>query len=122
MNRGHAFIDSFVDMAGMVIESGPHSWHFEWSDIFGPTAVSAKTGDPLERQPGERSGFWRAASIWARQGKRTEPNAGRLRAVWNEPPPATYTMRGNLIVDMDEPEGFDRDYSVVNYVQETGGA
>ncbi len=121
MARGHAFIDSFVDMHNMVIEYGKWGWHFEWSEIFGPTAVSSRTGDPLEKQPSERSPFWRAASVWARQGKRTEPHGGRLHAVWNEPPAGTYTVTPKgVVVDAVEPEGFDEDYSDRNYVDEAG--
>jgi hypothetical protein len=116
------FIDSFVDMAGLVIEYGKWGWFFEWSEIFGPSVVHAKTGNPLDNQPPESSPFWRVVSLWARQGKRTEARSGTIRlAVWDEPPPITYYVKGRLIVRTDMPEGCDPDLSKEIYLNATSG-
>jgi len=77
---------------------------FEDSDCFGPSLLGKK-GDPLSKQPGERSPFWRAHSLWVRQGRRLEDGKN---CIWDEPKPQTVRMIGKrtcVVVDRGEEGG-----------------
>ena len=79
------------------------AFRFEDSDRFGPYLVS-KRGDILDRQPGERSPFWRAHRIWVRQGRRLEGEA----CIWDEPKPTKVVKvagRMNFVVEAGEEDG-----------------
>lgn len=66
-----------------VINAGGVDYKFEDSDRFGPALVS-EIGDILEDPyPPEKCEFWRAHSIWIRQGRRVEGE----KCIWNEPKP-----------------------------------
>lgn len=66
----------------LIIAVNGKDYRLLWSDRWGP-CVGDRHGDPANKQPGPRHEFWRAASLWNRQGKRREG----LRAVWHEPAP-----------------------------------
>lgn len=66
-----------------VIVADGKSLTFEDSDLFGPSIVG-KNGYVKNKQPIERSPFWRAHRIWVRQGRRTN---GDL-CIWDEPAPS----------------------------------
>jgi hypothetical protein len=64
-------------------------WIFEDSDRFGPLLLD-KIGNPLEKQPSERSSFWRPYHIWLNQGRKVESDG--KTCVWQQPKP-TKVMR-----------------------------
>ena len=43
------------------------AWKFEMHPRFGP-AVLDRHGEPADNQPGPRSPFWSAVTLWAKQG------------------------------------------------------
>lgn len=96
------------------ITVGKRRWWFEWSERWGPLVVR-RTG-ATANQPGWRSLFWRAACIWAKQGKRTNLQ----NALWHEPPPVTHYYRmvckRRVIVASDVPEDYLEGYSAELYV------
>lgn len=97
------------------LSCGDKSWHFYWSERWGPLVVTDDGRDMM--QPGPRSPFWRAVSIWSRQGRKRDGN----EAVWSEPPAATEYVRrlgkrSFLSIRFEEPEGYDADFSPVNTV------
>lgn len=47
---------------------GGRIFRFEFSDLFGPLVVGKR--DQEIKQPGEKSSFWPAVTLWKRQGKR----------------------------------------------------
>lgn len=69
-----------------LIEIANKVYRFEDSDRFGPYTLGAK-GEPLSRQPGERSPFWHAYQAWRDQGRRLA--ADGKSCVWDEPKPMT---------------------------------
>lgn len=80
-------------------------WRFEDSDRFGP-ALIGKDGDLLKNPyPGERSPFWRAHTLWVRQGRRTE--ADGVTCIWHEPKPTTVRKIGRtfFVVENGEEDG-----------------
>ncbi|PWB94636.1 hypothetical protein [Methylosinus sporium] len=86
-----------------VICVGGKAFRFEDSDRFGPYLVSAR-GDVLDKQPSERSPFWRAHRIWARQGRRLEGEV----CIWDEPKPTKVVKisgRRAFVVDYGEEDG-----------------
>lgn len=46
------------------------TFYFEWHNYLGPMFVT-KRGSELKNPPGERNPWWKAFSLWDRQGKRT---------------------------------------------------
>lgn len=78
-------------------------FRFEDSDRFGPLLLN-KDGRPSERQPGERSPFWKAYNAWRRQGRRTADDG--KTCVWDKPRPTKVRrIRGRhveIIEDGDE--------------------
>lgn len=42
-------------------------WKFEMHPQFGPAILDGR-GDPADKQPGSRSPFWTAVTLWAQQG------------------------------------------------------
>lgn len=116
-------ICTFSEPEDYRITDGKRVWFFDWSERFGPSLTNGK-GDILANPcPSERSPFWRCLNLWARQGKRWEPSAGKgiRNAVWDEPPAGRYVLdaRG-VIISVDEPDGFDDDYSPCEFVDEAG--
>lgn len=65
---GSAGFIQFADPIRKITVAGK-SFFFEDHRYFGPLATS-KDGDPKARQPGPRSPFWYAWSLWFKQGKR----------------------------------------------------
>jgi hypothetical protein len=60
-------------MAGepLTIETGGKVYHLSWHHWFG-TIAETKEGEPLARQPGERSPFWDAVHWWEKQGMQVD--------------------------------------------------
>jgi hypothetical protein len=88
-----------------VIQSEGRRFRFEDSDRFGPVALTARD-DFRERQPGERSPFWRAHRIWVRQGRRLMPD--NTTCIWDEPRPQILQRiagRHCLVIDEGEEDG-----------------
>lgn len=65
---GFGCIDSW-GWGPFIITVGDKSFRFEDSDQFGPSLV-AKDGRILDRQPAEKSPFWKAHRAWKKQGRR----------------------------------------------------
>ncbi len=57
-------------------------WLFEWHYYSGPSVLSRRTHDPLDKQPGENSMFWKVAVWWKDQGCQVVDGV----AQWDEPP------------------------------------
>jgi hypothetical protein len=95
------FIDCFGD-GGYLISIRGKTILFGWSDRFGPLPTT-KDGRGLEL--GHKHPFWRAASLWNLQGRRTD---GR-NAVWHEPkrPVLKHLGGRNYRVLEDGEEGWD---------------
>lgn len=78
---------------------GNQKWFTEWHIFFGPTRLNAKTHNPCENQPGERSRFWLVVQWWHDQGGVVVDGVG----VWKEPPivEARYTKiaKGKWVPD-----------------------
>lgn len=85
------------------------TWLFEDHSYCGPAVIGRRSGDPISKQPSERSPFWRAVSLWARQGKRVRGDV----AVWHEPPPLRVKHVGgqDYLVLPDQAEGVDYELS-----------
>jgi len=66
-----------------IADSAKVEWTFEMHPTCGP-AASVRHGAVAERQPGPRSPFWRAVTLWNMQGRRVDVDG---RCVWDEPPP-----------------------------------
>ncbi|WP_298705454.1 hypothetical protein [uncultured Variovorax sp.] len=66
-----------------IADAAQAEWAFEMHPTCGPAALD-RNGAVAERQPGPRSPFWRAVTLWAMQGRRVDV-AGRC--IWDEPPP-----------------------------------
>lgn len=66
----------------VMIEVNGKRWRLIWSEMWGP-AVGDRNGDIADKQPGPNHAFWRAATLWNRQGRRVDG----LTAVWHEPAP-----------------------------------
>lgn len=123
MRNGHAIICNFSDPCDYRINDGVRTWFFDWSDRFGPSLTNGR-GTILDKQPSERSRFWRCVSLWRRQGARTEPfgSSDAIKtALFDEPPAGTFVMdpRG-VIVSQDLPDGFDDDFSEKRYLDQEG--
>jgi hypothetical protein len=89
----------------IIADENGKQYRFEDSDRFGPSLIGSK-GDPLTRQPGEHSPFWRVHRIWVQQGRRT--SAGGIDCLWDEPRPMTVKMlskRVGIVVEHGEPDG-----------------
>ena len=107
---GHFYTQSpgiFTDTWGtgpFVIEVGERSFTFEDSDQFGPSLLTRR-GGVADRQPGERSPFWRPHWLWVRQGRQTKEDG--KTCVWREPKPTIWARRGRdaVIVEQGEPDG-----------------
>lgn len=66
-----------------IADSAQVEWTFEMHPTCGPAALD-RHGAVSERQPGPRSLFWRAVTLWNMQGQRVDVDG---RCVWDEPPP-----------------------------------
>ena len=58
-------------------------WRFDFHPFLGPEIVN-RHGDPISRQPGERSKFWLGFGAWLSQGQRVEDGV----CLWTHPPVA----------------------------------
>lgn len=114
-----AILTSIGDQLDYVIRVGERVYFFEFSEMFGPTFVSPH-GKTIDNARVQESAL-RAVSLWKRQGKRTEQQGRHLRAIWDEPPAATYTFvkrgRSREIIHCDEPAGYDPDFSEEIFVE-----
>lgn len=114
-----AILTSIGGQRDYVIRVGERVYFFEFSAMFGPNFVSPH-GKAIDNARVQESAL-RAVSLWKRQGRRTEPQGRHLRAIWDEPPTATYTFvkrgRSREIIRSDEPEGYDPDFSPEIFVE-----
>lgn len=64
-----------IDVGGPVysIRWGKIGWTFEMHRYCGPVVVHPRTHEPKDVQPAERSGFWKAVTMWDKQGRRATP-------------------------------------------------
>ena len=97
-------------------DESDHTWHFVWSDMWGPLVVTERGAEAA--QPSHKSRFWAIATIWFRQGKRAESRGSVEIAIWQWPPTATervrqLTKRSFLSIGFEAPEGYDPDFSKV---------
>ncbi len=101
---GGVCIDAWGAGPFVIKDARGKDWRFEDSDQFGPSIVN-KRGDILDRQPGERSAFWRPHWLWVRQGRKTE--ADGMTCIWKEPKATIYALRGREIVvtEQGDPDG-----------------
>lgn len=98
-----------------VLEVGGERFRLLWSERWGPSVCDGH-GDPLDKQPGPRHAFWRAASLWNRQGRRMDG----LRAVWHEPKPQILQKIGRYRRGWEirvVQEGEDPDYSATVWLE-----
>lgn len=67
-------LNGFMSIGGDTIRltAFGKTYHFEWHNYCGPMFVAPKTGRELKRPPGTKSPWWKAFSLWDRQGKRTK--------------------------------------------------
>ena len=73
-----------ISLAGptrIITDAKGKRWTFEMHHYCGPIALN-KSGDPMERQPGERSPFWHAVTRWAQGGHRLNGT----ECIWEEGP------------------------------------
>lgn len=97
-----------------VIEAKGKSFRFEDSDRFGPSIIK-KNGDPIANPwPSERSPFWRAHSLWARQGRRVAEDG--ITCLYDEPRRTLVRRIGrtHFIVEAGEDDG---EYLVINPIK-----
>lgn len=73
----------------VIIEVDGKRFRLYWSEMWGPSACD-RYGDPLDKQPHHTHKFWRAATLWNRQGRRVESGV----AVWHEPKPEILEVTG----------------------------
>jgi len=57
-------------------------WSFEMHPVCGPVTVNPSTGEPMVRQPAERSSFWNAVHQWLAQGRLVNKTG---LCLWSEP-------------------------------------
>lgn len=67
--------------APVLLRDGDQEWLIEWHYYFGPCRLNKRTGDPLAKQPAEKSRFWLVAQWWKDQGAKVVDGVG----VWQEP-------------------------------------
>lgn len=56
-----------------IIDYDGKDWYFEMHHYCGP-ATLRKDGEPMKRQPGEKSPFWFVVTDWAQQGQEVDEN------------------------------------------------
>lgn len=79
------------------------SWTFEFSDRFGPLILD-KRGSPADKQPKERSPFWRGLACWLHQGKRLVE--GSNVCVWQEPRPTKVRRSGRMAIIVENGDDY----------------
>jgi len=84
--KTRVMIDAFGG-GEFIIETKRGKVVFEWSDMFGPIPIAKNRGQPRDLVPSHP--FWRAASLWNLQGRRTDGK----RAVWHEPRKPVYETK-----------------------------
>lgn len=72
---------SYAGPTRMITDTKGKRWTFEMHHYCGPIVLS-KSGDPMERQLGERSPFWYAVTRWAQGGHRLNDT----ECIWEEEP------------------------------------
>lgn len=92
-----------------IINVGEKAYRFEDSERFGPYLV-AKDGRVLERQPGERSDFWRPHWLWREQGRRLK--ADGVTCIYTLPRPPFAYLKGAQIIMISQGEK-DMEESIV---------
>jgi hypothetical protein len=98
-----------------VISADGKAWRFEDSDMFGPVLVS-RDGRILDRQPGEKSTFWRPHRSWVRQGRRVQ--ADGVTCIWDEPRPSRYRRIARRTAELIE--AGDEDGRIIWEVADNG--
>jgi hypothetical protein len=78
---GHVFICVGGPDRAILDEKGQR-WNFEMHPYCGPIPTDKK-GNPLKKEPPEKSSFWRVVSWWAQQGGKIDENG---LCVWQKPP------------------------------------
>lgn len=73
-----------------VITVAGRAFRFEDSDRFGPLLV-LRNGAEARHQPPEKSPFWRAYSLWRKQGRRLADDG--MTCVWDHVPIAHLIVR-----------------------------
>lgn len=64
-------ICSLVD-ATHTVKIGKRTWRWEFHHYLGPTFLDHR-GEPLKRQPGERSPVWPVFNAWLAEYEKTRP-------------------------------------------------
>lgn len=86
------------------LHCGNQKWLTEWHQYFGPICLNAKTEDPRDKQPSEKSMFWNVAVWWKNQGAKVIGGIGQ----WKYPPPRMMRYRkignANVIAHDDGPD------------------
>lgn len=108
---GHAFLRGkrlCIDSWGsgpFVICIGEKAWRFEDSEQFGPALIKRNGELCSNPYPADRSPFWRAHFLWARQGRKTGLDG--VSCMWAEPKPTLIRIVGRMIttVEKGEPDG-----------------
>lgn len=65
-----------------IVDEKGKLWHFEMHPYCGPIPTS-KQGEPLKKEPPEKSSFWRVVTWWAQQGQKIGEDG---LCVWIKPP------------------------------------
>jgi hypothetical protein len=89
-----------------MIEAAGKTFRFEDSDRFGPYLVTKRGDIATPDVPPERSPFWRAHRIWARQGRRLAE--GGVTCIWDEPKPMLFrriTPRLKVVIEHGDEDG-----------------
>lgn len=73
---------------------------FEDSDRFGPFTLD-KRGNVLDRQPGEKSLFWKGYTAWRKQGRKVEAD-GKTCVFEPLKPTIVRRIRGNQVEVVEE--------------------
>lgn len=96
--RDRVFFDAFGVGPTLEIVTPRGSVRFDFSNMFGPLPV---TREGRERNIAHNHPFWRAVSLWSRQGKKVTDGI----AIWHEPK-QPITDCNNVILEDGEP-GWD---------------
>lgn len=97
------YIDDWSGPSRTIVAGGK-SFFFEWHGYCGPTILHRHTHDPLDKQPGPRSPFWDAVTLWDRRGRRMKDGL----CVWDEQKPETFRVlktgkKSYLVLEPDSP-------------------
>lgn len=84
------------------------AYRFEDSDRFGPVLIN-KGGSVSERQPSERSPFWRLHHLWRKQGRRLAEDGATCIVEVLPIRPTLYRVENGLMIIVQEGDE-DGDY------------